>query len=362
MNSILARFLEYFWIMAVWQQRRFLSFILLTGCSCVIFNQISYAESAAPQSPPKVAISNPIFDFGAVSQGTKVSNDFVISNSGSIPLIIQRVEPTCGCTAAVPEKNTLQPGEKTSVKVTFDTTGFEGYKVKSVRLYTNDPSEISSVLTLQGTVKTDIELKPENLYFGKIGKNEKKTLSATILLDENSPIKVLDVSSKSDYIKIETKDLVTGKQRGKQITVSLNDDVPVGILRSHIAIKTTSKNNPVVQIPVFARIEGDLKLSPSEVSFGLLEGPLQKTVSQTISITNEGEKPVGIVSLKSDNPQISTELKVIEAGKKYEIIVGVGEGAIGTLRAQIDVVTDHFQNDQSRFAIPIYGIISKKGA
>ena len=59
--------------------------------------------------------------------------------NGDAPLKIEHIHTACGCTAAVLDSDTILPQQKTELRVTFDTTGFQGAKVKTVRVYTNDP-------------------------------------------------------------------------------------------------------------------------------------------------------------------------------------------------------------------------------
>lgn len=61
-------------------------------------------------------------DLGKVKKGSKVEVSFPFTNSGKHPLVIQSVEPGCGCTLAQgkPEKP-IAPGASETIKVTYDT-------------------------------------------------------------------------------------------------------------------------------------------------------------------------------------------------------------------------------------------------
>ena len=79
----------------------------------------------------KARVDSPVFDFGTVSQGTKVTNEFVISNQGNAELHIQRVVPACGCTASSVDQERIPAGGQGKIKVEFDTSGFAGEKIKT---------------------------------------------------------------------------------------------------------------------------------------------------------------------------------------------------------------------------------------
>jgi len=97
---------------------------------------------------PKAGAQITEYNFGDIKQGDVVSYDFKITNNGGDVLKIIDVRASCGCTAAQPDKKELQPGETTTIKVTFNSKGRKGAQVKTVRVITNDPekSDINFVI------------------------------------------------------------------------------------------------------------------------------------------------------------------------------------------------------------------------
>lgn len=330
-------------------------FALATAVLGLFYGQTAEAEVAAQ---PELVVTESVFNFGAVTQGAKVEHSFEIANLGTAPLVIKGVQPACGCTAAVVGKNTLEPQEKTQVSAIFDTTGFQGYKVKTIRLHTNDPKQSSAVIGFQGTVKMDVELDQPRIYFGTVNKGSLTPREISVRPGEGSSVQILDASSRSEHMDLVVDDIDGG---GKKLRVSLKETVPIGIFKARIVVRTTSERNPVINVPVFARVEGDLKLIPSDVSFGLLEGPLEKAVSHKLRLVNSGKQPIQVVGVKSTNPAIEVTLDKVTPGKVYELTVTVQSGSIGPLRGQIKISTDHADAEQSEITLPVYGIITRKG-
>jgi len=62
---------------------------------------------------------------------------FVVVNAGDSPLVITRVQPTCGCTVARFTTTAIAPGESGMVNVTYSPTGRPGPFEKTVWVYTN---------------------------------------------------------------------------------------------------------------------------------------------------------------------------------------------------------------------------------
>ena len=323
----------------------------------LLFGVASQVDAADPE--PTVAIPKPIFDFGSVAQGEPVQHDFLVKNIGSAELQIRKILPACGCTAAVVASDRIAPGESTEIKVQFDSTGFQGYKVKTIRLYTNDPKQTSSVLTLKGSVQPEISLAPQRLNFGVVRRGSAP--SDEVVISSDIPgFKIRSLRPRSEDIEVEQEQLADGK--GVRIKVSLKDSLPVGIFRSRVAIVTNSKQSPVINLPIFAKIRGDLALSRSSVSFGLLEGPLQKPQSQDVNVTNSSSESIGILSVESDHPNVSAEVQEVEPGKKFTVRVSLAGKDAGAVRAKIKINTNHKDPDQRLLVLPVYAIITRSNA
>ncbi|MDR0824681.1 MAG: DUF1573 domain-containing protein [Prevotella sp.] len=95
---------------------------------------------------PKAVFAKDAHDFGKVdeSAGT-VTCEFVFKNEGTAPLIVQRVQTTCGCTTPDYTKEPVLPGKTGSIKVTYSTTGRLGIFNKEITVFTNVSDSIYKV-------------------------------------------------------------------------------------------------------------------------------------------------------------------------------------------------------------------------
>lgn len=84
-------------------------------------------------------------DFGDITQGDRVSHTFVLTNSGSAPLIISNVAATCGCTVPKWPKEPIAPGAKAEVEVSFNSAGKMGKQNSVVRIYSNASEPIEKI-------------------------------------------------------------------------------------------------------------------------------------------------------------------------------------------------------------------------
>jgi hypothetical protein len=84
-------------------------------------------------------------NFGTFSESSVVTCNFNFTNVGDQPLVINQAVASCGCTQ-VPEypKTPIKPGEKGTIKVTYNGTGkFPGHFKKSITVRTNGKVEMT---------------------------------------------------------------------------------------------------------------------------------------------------------------------------------------------------------------------------
>lgn len=104
---------------------------------------------------PKLSVPEKSFDFGDINEGDVVKHTFTIYNTGDDLLVIKDVKSSCGCTAALPDKKELKPGESTGVKVEFNSAKRKGQQRKHVYLTTNDPENKEIRLTFTTNILVD---------------------------------------------------------------------------------------------------------------------------------------------------------------------------------------------------------------
>ena len=102
---------------------------------------------------PRLQIDKNLHEFGNIKEGTIAETEFVITNTGQQELNIRKTKANCGCTVSAPEKDTLQPGESSKIKVTFNTKGRKGNQYKTVTIFSNDPTAPTQVVTIKADVK-----------------------------------------------------------------------------------------------------------------------------------------------------------------------------------------------------------------
>lgn len=76
-------------------------------------------------------------NLGKINEGQQLQISFRFKNSGDKPLIIQSVQPGCGCTVADYPKEPIAPGAEASITGSFDSNGREGLQHKEILVTAN---------------------------------------------------------------------------------------------------------------------------------------------------------------------------------------------------------------------------------
>ena len=99
---------------------------------CLLVLPESMVAQATVEFPKKV------HDFGVVSEKTdSVTCVFDVVNAGDVPMAIEGVYVSCGCTTATHSKDAVLPGEKGYVFVTFRPKDLDGRYLKTIYVYTS---------------------------------------------------------------------------------------------------------------------------------------------------------------------------------------------------------------------------------
>lgn len=304
----------------------------------------------AEEIVPKVSIPEPEYNFGLVHQGDIVKRSFVVNNSGKGTLQILRVVPSCGCTAAVAKSSTLGPGDSTTVDVEFDTRGFSGEKEKSIRIVTNDPDSPITVLNLKGQIGVDVNLEPQRLFFGEVNKNQTVERSFKISIRKESPVKIASIKAYSPRIELQE----SGDDKNRNVIVRLKASSEVGEFRDRVVISLFNDPRKAINLPVFAKVMGSLRMEPDVLSFGIVEGT--KPLTREVRLLNRSKASIVVTSKKATHPALSLETVEIKAGQEFLLKVKLDPTKMkSNLKAAIVVSTN--APDEKDLNLEVYGIL-----
>lgn len=313
-------------------------------------------DRSVPRAAPQVVFDQPVYDFGTVEQGQKVTHLFRFHNHGGRDLRVESLKTSCGCTAAVISDTLIPPGGQGTISATFDTSQFLGEKKKTVVVHTNDPERAATTLTLQGEIRVEVAAEPPQLYVGRLAHGRAVSRRVEVVSDADSSVEITQVRNTHASVSVRTEPLKRDGRRGKILVVTVAEDAPLGRLNDQITVTTTSTKRPSVIIPVFGSVEGELVVRPPQVTFGVVRPGADKT--RTVTITNRSKTPVRISQVTSTAGRVEARLATVTQGAEYTLVMKVSaDSQPGRIQGEIQVFTDHPL--EKVLSIPLYGRVAE---
>lgn len=299
---------------------------------------------------------------GQVEWKHPASVQYVITNTGTEPLVLTEVEPDCACTAAQWTQEPIAPGERGTVEVTFDAEAL-GHFQKSVAIFTNAEPHVV-YLTFDGEVVTEItdyarthpyligqiRLDRDELAFPDVRQGEHPTLHIDVVNQSGVAYEPVLMHLPS-YVTmtVEPGTLQPGERGRLSLTLDAEQLPGLGLTQTSVYLsrflgdKVGAENEiplSVVKLPDFSTLSEaerlnapTIQLSAEELDFSVLLAQ-KKRARQDITITNTGRSALHIGPLQVFHPAVSVSLKktVLQPGESTRMRVTVNRRHIGKQR------------------------------
>ena len=305
---------------------------------------------AKAQSLAEIQFEKMDHSFGRIrEEAGPASFSFKFTNTGKIPLILQGVEASCGCTTPEWSQEPILPGKAGSIKVTFDPEQRPGAFAKSITINANVP-KTTRVLTISGEVIPrnlgiadhypvdfgNLRLSTSDLSFVRIKDNSIKTDTIQLYNPGTSPVSV-NFKIIPPHLSIKTYPaIIQPKSKGYFLVTFDATRKPVyGFVANRIYLSFNDEDNYKNYLTVSGTIEEDFsRLSGTDLEnaphieynsrvFDFREINEGETVENTFVIMNKGKKDLiirsvtascgcttGIPASRIIPPGGTTELKV----------------------------------------------------
>lgn len=112
--------------------------ILVSGCNSGAKNdKVVTAALADTARYTTIEWLDSTRDYGKVPEGQKLDVAFRFRNTGTTPLVIGQVRPSCGCTIAEQPQEPIAPGSEGQIKAVFNSEGRSGINHKTLFVTAN---------------------------------------------------------------------------------------------------------------------------------------------------------------------------------------------------------------------------------
>jgi len=130
--------------------------------------------AAAGGAAPSLVTEPARIDFGILEGDTAAPFSFLLRNDGDEELVIEGVNPSCGCTSVYLPDSVLPPGGSVPLTGTFSTRKKEGETTETVALLSNDPQRRRAIVLLRAWVQRALTLSRRTIYFQTVAAGEEK--------------------------------------------------------------------------------------------------------------------------------------------------------------------------------------------
>jgi hypothetical protein len=271
-----------------------------------------------------------VHDFGVMEEQTDVKYSFEFTNTGRETLVIENVQPSCGCTTAYDWDKIVAPGGKGKIPITFKAPSYNGEVSKLINVKTNIPEipgktdraspKKTVVLTLKGKIMIPVEIVPLNAWLGEISKTTNELEgSFDIKNNTNGPLVISEVVPPDS--KVQYRLTVVEKDKRYKLEYSMNAPFEgLETVSKQFSLKTNIAGHELVYPRFYYFVPPPLRVYPQKISVDATR--LNRANIFEINVKSTMDVPVKILGLSLHGGKgITYSLKENEKDKFYQIVI-----------------------------------------
>ncbi len=212
-------------------------------------------------------------DFGLMQSGTKRSHNFVLRNNGNAPSKITLGPTTCKCTLGELDKSVLNPGEETSVSLSWTAAQMLSQFAQTATVMTDDPDHLEIKLIVKGSVSNALAFEPFEVAVGDISSSDRIRRSVRILSCYEDPLEIKEIrwGIPSSESKVKFSHKVRALKEGEEpnnadaryvaeIDVDIDPGLPLGPLNGFLIVQSNVGPPEPLQIPIKGHVSGPVRI------------------------------------------------------------------------------------------------------
>lgn len=289
--------------------------------------------SNANAAPKVEVVGGPDHYFGMMQHGETMSHEFKLRNVGEGPLTLDLGKSSCTCTVGELDSSTIQPGEETSVKLTWTAKTILPDFGQYAMVVTNDTENQEIKLTVRGQIATSFMLEPNSLQLGTLDSETAVDREFFVFSYLDNASDLADVSwsnpSLADQFEFEVskEELDAGKfpqhvnaKHMHRVRLNVKPGLPIGPVRGAVKIQTSlGQEAGLLSLPVSASVAGNLELRG---------GPSFDPRSNLVDLGNIDSKDgasVSVLLFLRGEDRKQTKLEVVSVKPEDALQVEIGE-------------------------------------
>jgi len=215
-----------------------------------------------------IAVDPGTYDFGDMMQEQTRTFTATIHNNGGGLLVISDVVADCGCTIPEMKVKEIAPGESAPLEIQFNSKNFTGKVIKTVKIYSNDPSTSVANVILTANVHTPLQITPDRrIVFLRALQGESETQVVNFTAMEGKDLEIKADRSMQKLFQIEVRNHVDGNKSRAELVVTRPADMLPGNHRDIVRVETNLADMPSVDLNINAQVFSPIEVRPRLLSF-----------------------------------------------------------------------------------------------
>lgn len=344
-----------------------ISFLFILLLCLPFLNQAQTAKS-------KITFEKLQHNFGTFKEELGVQTiSFNFKNEGQVPLIINNVQASCGCTTPEWTREPVAPGAKGMIKVSYDPRNRPGVFNKTIRVSSN-AENADVILTILGdvtprarTIEEDypneigpLRAKTNHVAFTSIKEKQIRKDSVEIVNNSAQPVQLSFKTPPPHLSAVIKPAKLNPKQKGYiVVTFDANKIQAYGFVMHRMYLNIDGQDDYRNSIAVSTTLEEDFSaLTPAELatapavkydgeSFDFGDIKPNSKVEHTFNLKNAGKRDLIIRDVKSSCgcTAVSPSKNMVASGESVPLkVVFDATGKSGRQNKTITVITNDPKN------------------
>jgi hypothetical protein len=211
----------------------------------------------------------PMFDFGEVLQAEVIRHEFRLINRTTNDVRLVGLRSSCNCAVVGQEMTgtTIPPKGFLSIPVDFHSNFDEGPTVSTVEAVTESRgARYYSKAHISGSINPDFTIEPRAVDFGTLAPGEEGTRTIRLGPRALKELEIVELRTTSDLFKVSLRNGQSGVSPPPHPEIVVSFVAPAlssgEVFGGTVEIKTSSKRNPEIGIPLRATVRPDLEIAP----------------------------------------------------------------------------------------------------
>lgn len=295
---------------------------------------------------PQAELVETTFEFGRMGLGKVGKHDFIIKNTGKVPLKVARGPTQCKCTVTGLKDQEVPPGGEAAIHLAWEPKS-DGPFAQTATIWTNDPKHPELKIGVEGEMFKEMEVQPaEGWKLDNLTNSKPTPFRGLIQSPVFEKFAITKIETSSDRVKVEAVPLTEEELKGPTYTnlsgYALQGELAgisePGKIDETVTIHTDLPEYPKFELTLKATRVGAITIIGPHwfaggplLDLGQLSAEKGKEVKLTVMIP-PGEEEFKFTHVTSDPGFVQVRLQPEKTGKelsreRYTMFVTVPPGS-----------------------------------